>query len=226
MNGSETKTLPNKTTGTTCVMNRAQVLSELHAYASSGAREEADQAYKSCMWQLTKARHVSTRGLVSVETAYLAKNIREELQASVLVRVEDRVEPPPDLVEDVDESSCEVSFSPLFSLVDFVEERELQKEAGKENQLSVKQSVKSAGSGLRLRKTSGLHSSKESTPWTMESSSSGNTYHDPIELFGGLPPKELKDAQKSARRALQFYVRAANDAAKVLAYLGTNRSKP
>ena len=45
---------------------------------------------------------------------------------------------------------------------------------------------------------------------------------DPIELFGGgLSPKELREAQKNARKALEVYVELANDAAAILSLLPT-----
>ena len=44
----------------------------------------------------------------------------------------------------------------------------------------------------------------------------GNTMESFLELFGALPPKELKAAQNEAKEALQMYIRAANSALEIL----------
>ncbi len=43
----------------------------------------------------------------------------------------------------------------------------------------------------------------------------------PLELFGGLPPKELKIAQKKAKESLEHYVAAANKVREILSIMKT-----
>jgi hypothetical protein len=45
------------------------------------------------------------------------------------------------------------------------------------------------------------------------------------ELFGALPPRELKLAQKNAKEMLQMYVNAANNAVEMLRIMEENTAR-
>jgi len=45
------------------------------------------------------------------------------------------------------------------------------------------------------------------------------------ELFGALPPRELKLAQKNAKEMLQMYVNAANNAVEILRIMEETATK-
>lgn len=85
-----------------------------------------------------------------------------------------------------------------------------------------------ASTGLRRRKTPNDRDRPnddddgEASSWTREGAdeegetAASSLRRDPIEYFGGLPPRDLKAAQEKAVRALRGYVAAANEAAAIL----------
>lgn len=189
-------------------ISRVSVLSQLHQYANSESRELGTNACRSCLWQLTKARRINNRGIMSVEAGYRAEDIREDLRATALVQVEGGV---PDLVDDDQPETPEVP--PTFTLVDAVEVMKKQKQDCKENE-GPKNTV---DGGLRQRKNNS--DGKPQQQRTMVEEADVEELHDPLELFGALPPRELKEAQKHAKDALAAYVQSANEAAKLLIML-------
>jgi hypothetical protein len=72
--------------------------------------------------------------------------------------------------------------------------------------------------GLRRRKgnNDNLDSEENDNAWTVENTAGDLDDEerlrraDPLTLFGAMPPKELRQAQKEAQKALAAYVAAAN----------------
>jgi hypothetical protein len=189
-------------------VSRVSVLSQLHQYSNSEAREQGTDACRSCLWQLTKARRVNNRGIMSVESGYRAEDIREDLRATALVQVEGG---EPDLVDDDQPETPGVP--PTFTLLDAMEVMKKQKQDCKEDD----EPKNASGGGLRQRKNN--NDGKPQQQRTMVEEADVEELHDPLELFGALPPRELKEAQKHAKIALAAYVQSANEAAKLLSML-------
>jgi hypothetical protein len=145
---------------------------------------------------------------MSVEAGYRPEDIREDLRATALVQVEGYV---PDLVDDDQPETPAVP--PTFTLLDALEVMKKQKQDCKENEGP----ENNLEGGLRQRKNN--NDGKSQQQRTMVEEADVEELHDPLELFGALPPRELKEAQKHAKNALAAYVQSASEAAKVLSML-------
>lgn len=217
------------------VIGRVEVLTQLQDYAK--VQEDGNLALKACVWQLTKSRRNRNQGILSVSmgSAFSADLLREDLRARTLV-VQDVSNSDPrmgDLVDDDnvdddnDDSKKPQSSSPPTSwkLVDAVEERARNKET-----TTTTSNTNTKGVGLRQRKGNDDEDvdddDETAKEWTMVEEEQVSQEEellrlDPLEFFGGLRPRELKLAQEQAKLALESYIQAANQAAKILALLNT-----
>ena len=208
-----------------------EALGYLQNYAD--ASEKAQGELKSCMWQLTKSRRNVRSGIIGVDstTAYTAELLREELRAQMRV-VE--LGPEIDLVdEDASPEEKDKQDSkgkaPQWKLQDVLAEMETPSSPQEEAAASEIEST--SDTGMRHRKKTGAAASSDTKPssssWTMIEEEDYNLEEDekilrtdPVKLFGGyFPALELKVAQKNARKALNGYIEAANEAAKLLELL-------
>jgi hypothetical protein len=211
------------------------VLSLLDTYAV--VHEQGNTFQKQSFWNLHKARHRKTAGLLAENTVQ-ASYVREELRARTILLKENKdgtVETEPDLVDDDDnKKNSRLTEAPKrFVLVDAVEQK---REAEKENAATATTPSETsttndnaAAAGLRNRKKASSQQtpvvgqaadeSDANTKWTVEEQEADEvldeearlTAADPLLLFGGgLPPRELLVAQKEAKEALAKYVEAAN----------------
>ena len=186
------------------MMSRVTALVHLQEYVTQTESGHAD--LKSCLWQLTKSRRNKNRGMLSLESSFRAGEVREEFEALTLLGETEA----PDLIaeEEIIESS---SSSPgSWKLLDVAEERMKDKEK-KENIATKK------AEGLRQRKNTKKQKEKESK--TVKETHDKEEHLDPLELFGGFAPRELKLAQQKAKKALESYVQAANEAIAILEIL-------
>mmetsp|Transcript_11434 Transcript_11434/g.32920 ORF Transcript_11434/g.32920 Transcript_11434/m.32920 type:complete len:219 (+) Transcript_11434:176-832(+) len=206
-------------------------LGHLQDYADASAK--AHDELKSCMWQLTKSRRNVRSGIIGVDstTAYTAELLREELRAQL--RVVDGTSDGNDAADLVDEDAVKDESSrtttkspPKWKVRNILLEIEKSKEA-KESTIPSKSPE--TDTGLRQRKkTDTNEATSPSSSWTMireadlddEDEEERILQTDPIKLFGGyFTARELKVAQSNARKALDGYIEAANEAAKLLALL-------
>ena len=188
--------------GTTGSSKTVQVLTLLDAYET--AQHEAGCHWKASLWNLTKARHsISSGGLMSQTDSLLAAaDVREELRPRAVL-----VSPEPELVaeEENHDTSTEV---PVFAVADPVG---LNANEKTEKETAIPENK----GGLRHRKNANSGADTK-TEWTVEEYEEQDEetrlcHTDPLELFGGgLNPKELKEAQRRAKLALDYYVQAAN----------------
>jgi len=223
-----------------------EVLGHLQDYAD--ASEKAHKELKSCMWQLTKSRRNVRSGILGVDstTAYTAELLREELRAQIRVVDddgngkdeeghlinEDSVPPP---VKDKDNDSS--SGFPQWKLYNVL----LEKEKARKSATSEPETRHAAdnntteSTGIRQRKNNNIDNKSAATistsaSWTMVREEDLNSDEDdederilqtdPVKLFGGyFTARELKVAQRDAQQALNGYIQAANEAAKLLALL-------
>jgi hypothetical protein len=222
----------NNTTG-----SRVTALAHLEQYVT--LMEEGQAKWKASMWQLTKSRRNQNRGMLSMESAFRAGDIREEIRARTVVKQEQLLEPP-ELVED-HKTTTTTTTTPQWSMVDVLEERTKDKE----NTIKKPTATSTTGtenasetSGLRQRKhkedpttttTTSTSTSSTTQEWTMveelEVQEEELLLLDPLEFFVGLPPRELKNAQQEAKKALDFYVQAANQVAAILSQLPRNQQE-
>jgi hypothetical protein len=198
---------------------RVTALAHLQDYAT--LTEAGHSELKACLWQLTKSRRSKNRGMLSLESPFCAGQLREEFHARTLVRNEEEspalVEEEEDDDDDKDSKKKKKSTSSptTWKLVDALDERNKDKE-NKENVMK----KKSDNGGLRQRKNAKQEEDEEDKEWTVvEEKNSEEELLDPLELFGGLAPRELKVAQQQAKKALESYIQAANQAAAILALL-------
>jgi hypothetical protein len=218
-------------------VGRVEVLTTLQDYAK--VQEDGNLALKACVWQLTKSRRNRNQGILSVSmgSAFSADLLREDLRARTLV-VQDVPNSDPsmgDLVDDDDndndDSKKPQTSSPptAWKLVDAVEERARKKENTTTTTSNTNTNTK--GVGLRQRKGNDEDNDDDdddetAKEWTMVEEEQVSQEEellrlDPLEFFGGLRPRELKLAQEQAKLALESYIQAANQAAKILALLNT-----
>eukprot|EP00536_Pseudo-nitzschia_multiseries_P008747 jgi/Psemu1/305961/fgenesh1_kg.228_\ len=216
-----------------------QALSHLQDY--SDATEKAHNELKSCVWQLTKSRRNVRSGIIGVDstTAYTAELLREELRAQLRVvdggcsdendaaaaAVAELVNEDAVKANDKGDSSGTTTTTtraspPEWKVCNVLLELEKSREAKGLN----------TDTEIRPRKKSEAGSPSSPSSWTMvrEEDLNGDDEDedekllqtDPLKLFGGyFTARELKVAQSNARQALDGYIQAANEAAKLLALL-------
>ena len=213
--------------------SRVTILSLLDAYCQT--HESGAKSQKACTWQLTKARQNKGRRGALVDGVLLAENVREELRATKILKKHDNIikigETEPSLLkEDDGEKTLKTTTSltlgemtpvRLFSLVDALEyEKELAANQNKKDDNVGTETT----SGLRRRKggndkdNEAIENNDPKNDWTVVDNNDSEAMEkeerlrkaDPLDLFGAMPPQELRNAQKEAKRALEYYVGAAN----------------
>ncbi len=210
-----------------------EALGLLQNYAD--ASETAHGELKSCLWQLTKSRRNVRSGILGVDstTAYTAELLREELRAQI--RVVDESNLDDTTIELVEEDSGKPNDNrepalPQWKLQNIVEA--MDQEIPETDQSTEKKSTQTTG--MRNRKGGATLEACRSSSWTMieeedlqqQDEEEKIVRTDPIKLFGGyFPALELKVAQKNARDSLTSYIKAANEAAKLLELLREAETK-
>ena len=191
------------------------ILTLLDAY--SQIHEVANQNQKNCTWQITKARQNKGRRGALVAGVLTAEGVREELRASAVLK---------------DANSSDVTLEPA-SLVEEEASTSKEKKANKNNTPLTRQFAltdmrsgssqkdpddpgkKTGEEGLRRRKGDKEElGNTNNNEWTVVDPEKEDEERllsaDPLDLFGALPPQELRKAQEEARKALAGYVEAAN----------------
>lgn len=236
-------------------MTRLEALTLLDEYHNS--HEEGDRKVKSTYWNLTKARQSRGGGVTKLSLMIAASDVREDLVARTVLKEEGKMcnGELPTLTDEGKSSkksssaANNVAPTPVFAVVDAVEERHMEKENGAKAQppaASSKDGDESSnnstgGLGLRNRKSGNAVSkaaaeASSSSSWEVElegtdaaaaeeekfdETGEGRLQAaDPINLLGGaFPPRELKKAQQEAKAALESYVKAANLSRLILSKL-------
>ena len=223
-------------------MSRLAVLVDLAEYST--ASTAGCEALKSSLWQLTKLRRKQNRGMLTMEETFHADQIREELRARTVVR--DRTEPTLMYDDDDDDHASPRGMTlPEWEKVAVLQARAL---ADKENTASATTTTTASSTtlsgGLRQRMKTGTNDAASELKSTNDKAATTATrtqdpdknmmvqdpmldeeemllQRDPLDLFAGVRPGDLKLAQKKAEEALDFYIQAANRAAKILEQLNT-----
>mmetsp|Transcript_8225 Transcript_8225/g.10762 ORF Transcript_8225/g.10762 Transcript_8225/m.10762 type:complete len:237 (-) Transcript_8225:91-801(-) len=211
--------------------NVIEVLSLLEQYEK--VHVAGNDEWKKTLWNIYKSRHQRKRNNLSYasESFCSASDIREDLTPRLTLRpnkkdgtflcLQDGVALPartnesvPELEGDVIAIATSVSSTDEDAVMAEDTEPALMNDSTKEE-------------GLRNRRQRPTDSNKNSqeTKWTVEQNeqttedddgngerdSTTKVVIDPLELLAGaFPPKELKEAQKRAKLALQSYIEAAN----------------
>jgi hypothetical protein len=197
--------------------SKITTLSLLDAYSQIHAQAQADQ--KNFIWQITKARRAkSIGGALMMGSDILAEDVREDLRAATVLKLKSD---EPELVQEEGTTKMDPKMeeSPirLFELVN-VHALEQQQQQQRAKTLSSGGNVDDENTGLRRRKgnnDSEVHKDTDNA-WTVENKAKDYDEEellrraDPLTLFGAMPPKELRQAQKEAVKALAAYVEAAN----------------
>ena len=199
-----------------------EALVHLQEYAKS--TESANSELKSCLWHLTKARKSHSRGgLLTCETSFTAEQLREEFAAQVFLAQEEK---EPNLVEE--DKNEKVQPSPTkWILKDKIQKTKKKQETSSKIS-SDSNALTESSDGLRQRKNKERgDGTNEPQKWTIieETNEQEILNSDPLNLFGGLTPKELRLAQKNAKQALEHYIQAANSVASILAQLPSIETK-
>ena len=196
----------------------------------------ANKALKKCWWELTKARQMKSSKMIPIDVPFTASNVREEFNAKIRLDIT-----VPDLVLNDDDADTVVSAPPTFVILDAVEEYKKSRQNDNNENDNKKMSTptktptaasSSSDTGLRQRKgdsNNDNNSSDGDSGWVVVDNDTNENQAmimkelnivEPIELIaGGLPPKELKLAQKQAQKALQEYINIANKATILLSTL-------
>lgn len=176
-----------------------EVLAQLQHF--SNVSEDGHAKLKSCFWHLYKSRKSYNGGfLASVDCSFSADHLREEFTALTVVELTE-----PALQEE--NSDIQENDAVEWRLVDIAASQQ-----GKEPK-----ATNDSSTGLRQRKQK--EASKQQTTMQEE-----KEIIDPLSLFGGLAPVELKSAQKHAKEALQHYIQAANAVASIQAQLAKQKT--
>jgi len=208
-----------------------QALGHLQDYAD--ASEQAHEELKSCIWQLTKSRRNVRSGIIGVDstTAYTAELLREELRAQIRVVNDDGESNDSGDIDLVDEDSAQPPASnakddgpskttaPQWKAINVVSELETARKNaspdGDENDRPISLDTSPSSSWTMVQEDD-LNSDAEEEEKIIRT--------DPIKLFGGyFTARELKVAQRNAQQSLEGYIRAANQAAKLLELLRENK---
>jgi hypothetical protein len=174
-----------------------EVLTQLQHY--SNVTEDGHSKLKSCFWHLYKSRKSYNRNfLASVESSFSADLLREDFTALSVVEISE-----PALQEEGDAGETSLTNAVEWRLVDIAKREEPKVEPTDNN----------ATAGLRQRKQ------QKGTSTQQTAMQEEKEIIDPLNMFGGLTPTELKTAQKLAKEALQHYIEAANAVAKIQAQI-------
>jgi len=199
--------------------NNIQALLLLNAYDKKQTDGRTHQ--KQVTWDLSKARREKNRGSIGVSHAISALDVREELRARSVLR--EATTPSPPLTDEDSKSNTPSAIrrGDTWTLVDAVEDKDSSSD-------EKPPPTTSPGVGLRNRKQGGTDSKEEQNQWKEEKVPDEDDRlrnANPIDLFGAFPPRDLRSAQKNAKKALQAYVDAANAAASLLALLNETKKE-
>jgi hypothetical protein len=200
-----------------------EILSLLESYEK--IHVQGDDAWKKALWNLYKGRHLRKRNNLSYvsETYCSAADVREDLTPRITLRpnnddgtfscMEDGVA----IVTATDEHKNGPGEEDLIAIVSSASSAE------EEDNLPALSDENTAEDGLRKRRGAATANKETGKEWTVEHNSNNNDDEnkgaqqaenqtiDPLELLAGaFPPRELKEAQKRAKQALQCYIEAAN----------------
>jgi hypothetical protein len=190
-----------------------------------GGREEGGKALKSCFWQLTKARQSKAKGALTVESAFLASNVREEFRARTRVMIlpssSSNHKVPLLLDEEEDKTanvrtttsttttlSLDATLPPTFVLYDTVEEYRKGKNGATtdDDNTAVDATIFSKTTttkdgGLRQRKNKSKNEDKENQKNNKEGILSSSSW----ELVDELDANNNKDADLDYDEVLQDF---------------------
>lgn len=204
-------------------MSTLTILSLLDAY--SQIHDTANQSLKVCTWEITKARQNKGRRGALTAGVLMAGDVREELRATKILKdMSDAVEPSSLVDEDTttttskaEKKASSLDDQPLtrhFVLTD-VHDELLQK--NQDDSHPNKNDNDDTATGLRRRKGKEENEEGADHEWTVvpgvdpeKAEEERLLSADPLDLFGAMPPQELRKAQEEARKALAGYVEAAN----------------
>lgn len=213
---------------TTSLPPQLQALLLLDAYNTRQSVAQSEQ--KDCLWNLQKARRQSMRGSVVNSNVYSASLVREDVYPRAMIvstSCDVGSDDAPELVTDTilvaQEEKQTNDVEMLWTLVDPVA---VQKEILKKEDEAFSNKENESKEGLRQRKgkqkpeATGTTAS-DNSKWTagideVMDESAMLRKANPIELFGALPPRDLREAQVNANAALQAYIDAANFAVAIL----------
>lgn len=185
-------------------------------------KSNADANLKSAIWNIHKARR--QKDALGVGLSYSASDVREEIRAHTRLECDEE----PHLVDEqpmhdtLDEKSNSTSSVETLFKLKYIHNSE-KKQAPQEKQEEILKTIND-NSGIRRRKGKESEEAKLKSEWVEETciDAEEEKLHkmDPIELFGALPPRDLKLAQKQAKEMLELYVNAANKAVEILKLTG------
>jgi hypothetical protein len=195
------------------------VLILLDSYIQYNSKANAN--LKSAIWNINKARR--QKDALGVGQSYSASDVREEIRAHV--RLDCDEEPQLEVEESMNEKEEERknnvrTMETPFKLkyVEKIDKKQQLPETDEEVLKTIHDN-----SGIRRRKGKESEEETSKSVWIQETciDAEEEKLHnmDPIELFGALPPKDLKLAQKQAKEMLEAYVNAANKAVEILKIL-------
>ncbi|KAI2498207.1 hypothetical protein MHU86_16289 [Fragilaria crotonensis] len=220
---------------TTSLPPQLEALLLLGAYNTRQSVAQSEQ--KDCLWNLQKARRQAMRGSVVNANVYSAATVREDVYPRAMVvsslnyaETDDAPELVTDNVHVAKKQTQTEDVALLWTLVDPVAlEKETTKKADEEA-LSNKEN--NGKEGLRQRKGKQNPEARATAASESKWTTGVDEFVDedamlrvanPIELFGALPPRDLREAQVNANAALQAYIDAANFAAAILKLVGNDK---
>ena len=202
------------------------VLSLLESYEAT--HTQANDAWKSTLWNIYKSRHLRKRHNLnySSDTYCSASDMREDLTARWTLREESTNNNPPKWISVHDGVASSSRGAPTKEEAHDADDAlvtvatSTSTEEGTVPPLAPEQEF---SEGLRQRKGGDPQksTSQSGSQWTVENVVQEQTETanksptaapiDPLELLAGaFPPRELKQAQAHAKKALQLYIDAAN----------------
>ena len=211
---SETSKNPSISTSST-PLSLVTFLSLVDEYSKS--QVQASTEIKASIWNIHKARRSAGSFHLGGNLAFTAHDMREDISARAVLSInkEKSIDNTPDLVAETDVSIGEKTEAAaiaddLYKLhLDGLPRTKVQT-LDVDN--SIEEVKKTSHMGLRQRK-----GNKEKEKKIMEElhewddfGHALNDSEDPLELFGGLTPPDLKVAQSKAKAALSLYIEAAN----------------
>ncbi|VEU37431.1 unnamed protein product [Pseudo-nitzschia multistriata] len=202
-----------------------EALGHLQDYAD--ASEKAHDELKSCLWQLTKSRRNVRSGILGVDSAnaYTAGLLREELRAQFRVfdaaargdndGIADLVNEEEGAAPAKDSGAASArSSAPEWKLCNVRLERKKPKT---DDEQSLDPNPSSSWMVVEEEDLTDGDDERRNEDLDEEERI---LQTDPLKLFGGyFTARELKVAQRNAQRALDGYIQAASDAARLLAML-------
>jgi hypothetical protein len=175
------------------------------------------------------------RGSVVNSDVYSAATVREDVYPRAMVVSRSNyvvTDDAPELIADVvsvaQKQAQTEDMTLLWMLVDPVAVQKEMKKKEEEEELSNKENH--SKEGLRQRKgKQKSEASANDSKWTTGDDEFVDEdamlrVANPIELFGALPPRDLREAQVNANAALQAYIDAASFAVEILKLVGNDKT--